>query len=76
MRAHQPVAAWLRRSGERGGSRPLPEGTAPLVVCNPPWIPAKATSPIEYAVYDPAGAMLKGFLTGVAAHLDDGEKRG
>lgn len=50
----------------------FPEGTAPLVVCNPPWIPAKATSPIEYAVYDPAGAMLKGFLTGVAAHLDDG----
>ncbi|MFI5434985.1 methyltransferase [Rhodococcus baikonurensis] len=50
----------------------FPEGTAPLVVCNPPWIPAKATSPIEYAVYDPAGAMLKGFVTGVAAHLDDG----
>ncbi|MGC0363126.1 SAM-dependent methyltransferase [Rhodococcus sp. 27YEA15] len=52
----------------------FPTGTAPLVVCNPPWIPAKATSPIEYAVYDPAGAMLEGFLTGVAAHLDhDGE---
>ncbi|OYD71356.1 methyltransferase [Rhodococcus sp. OK302] len=52
----------------------FPEGVAPLVVCNPPWIPAKATSPIEYAIYDPAGAMLNGFLTGVAAHLeDDGE---
>lgn len=50
----------------------FPAGTAPLVVCNPPWIPAKATSPIEYAVYDPAGAMLEGFLTGVAAHLDEG----
>ncbi|MDV8070494.1 class I SAM-dependent methyltransferase [Rhodococcus sp. IEGM 1366] len=50
----------------------FPEGVAPLVVCNPPWIPAKATSPIEYAIYDPAGAMLKGFLTGVGDHLAEG----
>lgn len=47
----------------------FPEGRAPLVVCNPPWVPAKPSSPIEYAVYDPDSAMLKGFLSGLAAHL-------
>lgn len=46
-----------------------PEGRAALVVCNPPWIPAKANAPIEYAIYDPASAMLQGFLQGLAAHL-------
>lgn len=47
----------------------FPEGRAPLVVCNPPWVPAKPSSPVEYAVYDPDSAMLKGFLAGLAAHL-------
>ncbi|HET6789160.1 MAG TPA: class I SAM-dependent methyltransferase, partial [Aquabacterium sp.] len=47
----------------------FPEGRAPLVVCNPPWVPAKPSSPIEYAVYDPDSAMLRGFLSGLAAHL-------
>lgn len=52
----------------------FPEGRAPLVVCNPPWIPAKPTSPIEHAVYDPAATMLRGFLAGLAEHLTaDGE---
>ena len=47
---------------------------ADLIVCNPPWLPAKANAPIEHAIYDPNSAMLKGFLTGVKAHLnDDGE---
>lgn len=46
-----------------------PEGRASLVVCNPPWIPAKANAPIEYAIYDPASAMLQGFLQGLAEHL-------
>lgn len=50
----------------------FPQGRAPLVVCNPPWVPAKPSSPIEYAVYDPDSAMLKGFLAGLAAHLTPG----
>ncbi|MBL8404020.1 MAG: class I SAM-dependent methyltransferase [Dechloromonas sp.] len=52
----------------------FPEGKASLVVCNPPWLPAQPTSPVEYAVYDPESRMLRGFLNGLAAHLaDDGE---
>ena len=47
---------------------------ADLIVCNPPWLPAKANAPIEHAIYDPNSQMLKGFLNGVKAHLnDDGE---
>lgn len=49
-----------------------PEGRAGLIVCNPPWLPAKPTSPVEYAVYDPASRMLRGFLDGLPAHLTDG----
>lgn len=44
---------------------------ADLIVCNPPWLPAKANAPIEHAIYDPNSAMLKGFLAGVKAHLND-----
>jgi methylase of polypeptide subunit release factors len=52
----------------------FPPGRAPLVVCNPPWLPAQPSSPIEYAVYDPDSRMLLGFLNGLAAHLTpDGE---
>ncbi|MDE1180631.1 class I SAM-dependent methyltransferase [Paraburkholderia sp.] len=52
----------------------FPEGRAPLVICNPPWVPARPASPIEYAVYDPDSRMLLGFLAGLAAHLTpDGE---
>lgn len=47
----------------------FPEGKANLIVCNPPWLPAKATSSIEQAVYDPKSQMLKGFLGEVAQHL-------
>lgn len=50
----------------------FPDGRAPLVVCNPPWVPAQPSSPIEYAVYDPDSRMLKGFLAGLAAHLAPG----
>ncbi len=50
----------------------FPAGRAPLVVCNPPWVPARPASPIEYAVYDPDSRMLKGFLAGLAAHLEPG----
>lgn len=52
----------------------FPEGRARLVVCNPPWLPAQPTSPVEYAVYDPDSRMLRGFLGRLAAHLEpDGE---
>jgi methylase of polypeptide subunit release factors len=47
----------------------FPDGRAPLIVCNPPWLPARPSSPIERAVYDPDSAMLRGFLQGLAAHL-------
>ena len=50
----------------------FPEGRAPLVVCNPPWIPARPSSPIERAVYDEGGRMLRGFIAGLAAHLETG----
>ena len=47
----------------------FPEGKAPLIVCNPPWLPARASAPIERAIYDENSAMLKGFLAGLASHL-------
>ncbi len=50
----------------------FPPGRAPLVVCNPPWVPAKPTSAIEHAVYDPDSRMLRGFLAGLADHLEVG----
>jgi methylase of polypeptide subunit release factors len=48
----------------------FPEGRAPLIVCNPPWVPARPSSPIEAAIYDPESRMLKGFLQGLAEHLE------
>jgi len=50
----------------------FPEGRAPLIVCNPPWLPARANSPLEHAIYDPDSRMLLGFLNGLAAHLEPG----
>lgn len=50
----------------------FPEGRAPLVVCNPPWVPARPSSPIEFAVFDPESRMLRGFVDGLAAHLAPG----
>jgi len=50
----------------------FPEGRAPLIVCNPPWVPAQPSSPIEHAVYDEGSRMLRGFLAGLAAHLEPG----
>ena len=47
----------------------FPAGHAPLVVCNPPWVPARPSSPIEHAIYDEGSHMLRGFLSGLAAHL-------
>jgi methylase of polypeptide subunit release factors len=50
----------------------FPAGRAPLVVCNPPWLPARASSPIEHAVYDEGSRMLRGFLAGLPEHLAPG----
>ena len=47
----------------------FPPGQAGLIVCNPPWLPARPSSPLEFAVYDPESRMLRGFLNGLAAHL-------
>jgi methylase of polypeptide subunit release factors len=49
-----------------------PEGRASLVVCNPPWVPARPSSPLEHGIYDPSSRMLSGFLAGLPAHLDPG----
>jgi methylase of polypeptide subunit release factors len=50
----------------------FPAGRAPLVVCNPPWVPAQPSSPVEQAVYDPQSRMLRGFLGRLVAHLAPG----
>lgn len=47
----------------------FPEGQADVVVCNPPWLPGKPSSAIEYAIYDPDSRMLRGFLGGLKDHL-------
>ena len=53
---------------------PVEMGLAHLIVCNPPWLPARPSSPLEHAVYDEASAMLLGYLNGLAARLaPDGE---
>ncbi len=50
----------------------FPAGLAAVVVCNPPWLPARATTLLEQAVYDEGSQMLKGFLSGLAPHLCPG----
>jgi SAM-dependent methyltransferase len=50
----------------------FPEGRAALIVCNPPWIPARPSSPIEHAIYDPESRMLREFLRTLPAHLEPG----
>jgi methylase of polypeptide subunit release factors len=40
-----------------------------LVVCNPPWLPAKAATPLERAVYDPDSRTLRRFLAGLPRRL-------
>jgi predicted RNA methylase len=48
----------------------FPEGRAALIVCNPPWVPARPSSPIERGIYDPDSRMLLGFLRALPAHLE------
>jgi methylase of polypeptide subunit release factors len=50
----------------------FPEGLASLIVCNPPWVPARPSSPLEQAIFDPDSRMLLGFLKGLASHLSPG----
>ena len=50
----------------------FPPGCAPLIVCNPPWVPARPSAPIERAIYDEGSRMLRGFLAGLRAHLTSG----
>ena len=50
----------------------FPQGQANLIVCNPPWLPGKATSLLEQAIYDPDSRMLRTFLAGVSSHLSPG----
>jgi SAM-dependent methyltransferase len=50
----------------------FPDGRAALIVCNPPWIPARPSSSMEAAIYDPDGRMLRGFLEALPDHLEPG----
>lgn len=50
----------------------FPDGRAALVVCNPPWIPARPSSPMENGIYDPESRMLRGFLRALPEHLEAG----
>lgn len=50
----------------------FPEGTADLIICNPPWVPAAARTPMDRAIYDPEQRFLKAFLSGLASHLTPG----
>ena len=47
----------------------FPPEKAALIVCNPPWLPARPSSPIERAIYDPDSMMLNGFLSQLKEHL-------
>src|SRR6185295_10392194 len=50
----------------------FPEGRAALVICNPPWIPARPSSSMENGIYDHDSRMLRGFLKALPAHLRPG----
>jgi SAM-dependent methyltransferase len=67
----------VRRLGLAGrvdveGPGLFPDGRADLVVCNPPWLPARPGSDLELGVYDEDGGMLRAFLDGLADHLAPG----
>jgi len=62
----------LARQVEVTAADLFPDGQAPLVVCNPPWVPARPSSPLENGIYDPESRMLLGFLRGLRAHLAPG----
>jgi methylase of polypeptide subunit release factors len=67
----------LQRLGLDGRVEPeltdmFPEGRAPLVVCNPPWLPGTPHTLLDNAVYDPKSRMLTAFLAGLTEHLEPG----
>ncbi len=62
----------LSRQVELQQGELFPEGRADLVVCNPPWLPARPGSSLERGIYDEGGAMLRGFVGGLADHLNPG----
>ncbi|TXJ00784.1 MAG: class I SAM-dependent methyltransferase, partial [Aquabacterium sp.] len=47
----------------------FPEVKAPLVLCNPPRLPARTRSPVKRAVYDEGSGMLRWFFSVLAAQL-------
>jgi methylase of polypeptide subunit release factors len=47
-------------------------GRAQLIVCNPPWLPARPGSALEQAVYDEDSRMLQGFFSGLRSQLKPG----
>lgn len=49
-----------------------PPGQAALIVCNPPWIPAKPGTSLDNAIFDFKSMMLVGFLSGLKEHLVPG----
>ena len=46
-----------------------PRGRADLIVCNPPWLPARPTSALELGIYDAGSDVLHRFLDGLADRL-------
>ena len=50
----------------------FPAGRAALVICNPPWIPARPSSSLERGIYDEDSRMLRAFLAALPAHLEPG----
>ena len=48
----------------------FPPGRASLIVCNPPWLPGRPGGGLDRAIYDGDSRMLRGFLAGLAAHLE------
>lgn len=76
-RARECARANMRRLGLTAtvrvtGPGLYPDGRAGLVVCNPPWVPAKPASDLDLGVYDAGGGMLRGFLGGLAGRLEPG----
>ncbi len=52
----------------------FPSGRASLIVCNPPWLPGRAASSLERAVYDPDSRMLLGFIKGLGRASGTGRR--
>lgn len=57
---------------EEGDVFPDGDEKADIIVCNPPWIPARPTALIEQGVYDPESRMLRRYLAGLAGRLTVG----